>query len=165
MAPRGQTPVLLHRGHRQKVSLIAALTISPRRARLGLYFRSLADKYFKQDSVAAFVRQVLRHIRGSVILVWDRWSGHRGRSIRAMQAANPRLQLVELPAYAPDLNPVEFLWTHLKWGELTNYAPHDAIELNATVLPILQNITKDKSRIRSYWDAAKLKLPRMRFTT
>ena len=111
------------------------------------------------------MRQVLRHIRGSVILVWDRWSGHRGRSIRAMQAANPRLQLVELPAYAPDLNPVEFLWTHLKWGELTNYAPHDAIELNATVLPILQNITKDKSRIRSYWDAAKLKLPRMRFTT
>jgi transposase len=166
LAPRGQTPFLLQRGrHRQKVSLIAGLTISPRRARLGLYFRSAPDEYFKQDSVAGFVRQVLRHIRGRVILVWDRWSGHRGKAIRALRAANPRLELVDLPPYAPDLNPVEFLWTHLKWNELANFAPDDSAHLNETLLPILKGITRDPERIRSFWHGAKLKLPRRRLTT
>jgi hypothetical protein len=166
LAPRGQTPILLQRGrHRQKVSLIAALTISPRRSRLGLYFRSLPDAYFRQDDVAAFVRHLLRHLRGRVILVWDRWSGHRGEAIRAVEAAHPRLELVDLPAYAPDLNPVEFLWNHLKWGELANFAPSDSADLNATVVPILERITADQHRLRSYWRGAHLKLPRRRLTT
>jgi len=163
LAPTGRTPRLVHRArHRQKVSLIAALTLSPRRRRLGLYFRSAPDQYFTQDTVAAFVRHLLRHLRGRVILVWDGWSGHRGPAIRAVCAAHPRLELVSLPAYAPELNPVEHLWTHLKWGELCNFAPHDTAELNAAVQPLLRRAARDRNRLRSFWKGAKLHLPRGR---
>jgi len=161
LAPRGETPVLFQRGrHRQKVSLVAALTISPRRQRLGLYFRSLPDQYFNQHSVANFVRQVLRHIRGRVILIWDRWSGHRGVAIRALQAAHPRLQIEQLPPYAPELNPVEFLWSHLKWDKLANFAPCDVSELNAATLPLLHKASKDRDQLRTFWEGAELPLAR-----
>jgi hypothetical protein len=47
LAPRGQTPSLLQRGaHRKKVSVAAALWLSPRRDHLGLYFHTLADGSF-----------------------------------------------------------------------------------------------------------------------
>lgn len=159
LAPRGETPILFHRGrHRQKVSLIAALTISPRRQRLGLYFRALPDQYFNQHSVADFVRQLLRHVRGRVILIWDRWSGHRGEAIRALLAAHPRLRLEQLPAYAPELNPVEFLWSDLKWSKLANFAPHDIAELHAAVLPLLRQASHDRDQLRTFWKGAELPL-------
>jgi len=100
LAPRGQTPQLLVRGkHRQKVSIVAALTVSPRRSRLGLYFRTIANGSFDGISIAAFLRQLLRHVRGRIIVIWDRWNGHRGPSVRGVLAANPRLQVESLPAY------------------------------------------------------------------
>jgi len=157
LAPRGETPKLFHRGrHRQKVSLIAALSISPQRGRLGLHFQTAVDRYFTQVGVAAFVRQLLRHFRGNVILVWDRWSGHRGEAIRAVLADHPRLQLVDLPAYAPELNPVEQLWTHLKWSALSNFSPKDVVDLNDAIVPVLTAAARDRTRKFSYWKAARL---------
>jgi len=141
------------------VSVIAALTLSPVRRRLGLYFRSLPDRYFTAATVAAFLRHLLRHVRGRVIVVWDRWSGHRGPAVRELLARNPRLELVALPAYAPELNPVEHLWTDLKWHRLANVAPDDVADLDRRVRPILRRTTQDPPRLRSYWRGAKLHVP------
>jgi transposase len=141
------------------VSLIAALTLSPVRRKVGLYFRSAPDRYFNQHSVADFVRHLLRHLRGKVFLVWDRWSGHRGAAIRELLARNPRLELVNLPAYAPELNPVEHLWTDLKWHRLANFAPDDVADLDRAVRPILRRTAKDPPRLMSYWRGAKLHVP------
>lgn len=141
------------------MSLIAALTLSPVRHKLGFYFRSLPDAYFTAATVAAFLRHLLRHIKGKVIVVWDRWSGHRGPAIRTVLAHNPRLELVDLPAYAPELNPVEHLWTDLKWHRLANFAPDDVAALDRAVRPILRRATYDPPRLRTYWRGAKLHVP------
>src|SRR5262249_1184126 len=138
------------------------LTLSPRRQRRGLYFRSLPDQYFNQHRVADFVRQLLRHVRGRVILIWDGWSGHRGPAIEALKAAYPRLHIEPLPPYAPELNPVEFLWTHIKWGQLPNYAPKDSDELHRTVLPLLRQVSRDRARLHSFWKGAELPIIRGR---
>ena len=70
LAPKGQTPRLIIRGrHRQKVSVMAALSLSPRRARLGLLFRTIQDGYFQTEHIVAFLRDLLRHFRGRVIVV------------------------------------------------------------------------------------------------
>jgi putative transposase len=161
LAPRGQTPQLLVRGkHRQKVSVVAALTISPVRHHLGLYFRTIANGSFNGISIAAFLRQLLRHVRGRVIVVWDRWNGHRGPDVRAVLADNPRLKLEQLPAYAPVLNPVEHLWSHLKWGSLCNFAPKDAEELDLAIKPALRGSRKQHTILKGCWQGAKLSLPR-----
>lgn len=161
LAPKGQTPKLFVRGrHRQKVSIIAALTLSPIRRKLGLYFQTIVNGSFNGATVAGFLRHLLRHIRGRIILIWDRWSGHRGPDARAVLEANPRLQIESLPAYAPQLNPVEHLWSHLKWSQLCNFAPDTAEELDAAIGPALKLTAKQRALLLGCWRGTRLPLPR-----
>lgn len=165
LAPKGETPVLEHRAkHRDKVSLISALTVSPQGRRLGFYFSTLADDHFEATAVAWFVRQLLRHLRGPVILVWDGGSMHKGPEIRKLLADHPRLQIELLPPYAPELNPVEQVWTHLKWHKLSNFAPRDTAELEQRAFDELDACRHDQDRLRSFWRASALPLPRVMTT-
>lgn len=101
LAPCGETPILKHKGaHREKVSVIAALSLSPKRQRLGLYFQTHPKEFVNNVRAAAFVRQLLWHLRGKVILVWDRGNMHRGDPIRQLLRDYPRLSIEELPPYA-----------------------------------------------------------------
>ena len=161
LAPKGQTPRLLVRGrHREKVSVIAALTLSPKRGRRGLYFRTIPNGSFNGAGIAAFLRQLLRHVRGRVIVVWDNGSGHRGPDVRAALADHPRLELVSLPPYAPELNPVEYLWSHLKWCELCNFGPKDARELDRAIDPVIRKTMRSPALMLGFWRGARLRLPR-----
>jgi len=161
LAPKGQTPILLHKAsHREKVSLIAALTISPQAQRLGLYFSRLINDHFDNIAVAWFLRQLLRHLRGPVIVVWDRGPMHRGPEIRRLLEDYPRLTLESLPAYAPQLNPVEQVWTYLKWSRLCNLTVGDADELATIAWQELEAMQADQERIVNFWEASELPRPR-----
>jgi len=82
-APRGKTPVLTCFGrHRDKVSTIAAISVAPRRRRVGLYWRTDPKHDIDAAGVVAFLRDLLRHLRGQVIVVWDGGSDHKGPLIR-----------------------------------------------------------------------------------
>jgi putative transposase len=160
LAPRGQTPVLKQKGsRREKVSVIAALSITPTRQRQGLYFQTRPEGYYNNVQAAAFVRELLRHLRGEVIVVWDRGNMHRGDPIRQLLSDYPRLSIEELPPYAPELNPVEQLWNHLKYGVLPNFAPQDADHADEVVTEHLEAARSDRERLRSFLDAAELPFP------
>ena len=165
LAPKGQTPVLVHkvthqgRG-RDKVSLIAALSLSPKNQRLKLYFSSLINDYYDSFTVAWFLRQLLQHLRGPVIVVWDRGPMHQGPEIRQVLQDNPRLTLERLPAYAPELNPVEPLWSYLKWDRLSNFTAADSESLEATACQELEQLRNDRQRLRAIWDGSDLPWPR-----
>jgi len=45
-----------------------------------------------------------------ILLFWDRATWHRGPPIRELLARNPRLEIIEYPVAAPDLNPQENVW-------------------------------------------------------
>jgi transposase len=70
----------------------------------------------------------LRHLRGPVDLLWDRGSIHRHREVRAFLADHPRLHVHYFPAYAPELNPAEYVWAQAD-HELANGVPDDLREL------------------------------------
>ncbi|WP_256448786.1 transposase [Nocardiopsis akebiae] len=57
-----------------------------------------------------------------VVLVWDGLSAHWSRAMRAWVEGRDWLTLERLPAYAPELNPVEMLWSPVKTRELANVA-------------------------------------------
>src|SRR3989454_6171902 len=76
-APRGETPLLRHRYRRDKVSAISALTVSPRRHRYGLYAHFHCDN-ISQVEVALFLRLLLRHLAGPIIVLWDGGAIHGG---------------------------------------------------------------------------------------
>ena len=148
-APRGQTPIIRHRYRRDKISVISGVSVSPRRRRVGLYWRFHA-KNIQHAEVCDFLRYLLRHLRGPVIVVWDNGKIHRGDPIRALCRRVPRLRLEHFPSYAPELNPVELIWGHTKSNPLANFAPSQLDELlDQTQLATLA-IGDDEPMLRSF---------------
>lgn len=143
-APVGQTPVHRHYYRRDRISVIGGLSVSPGRRRLGLYFR-LHPKNISQDEVCDFLWYLLRHLRGHVIVVWDGASIHDPASLRDFCHRYPRLHLERLPAYAPQLNPIEAAW-HAAKRPLANGRPDDLAELGRHVLKSLRR-TRAAQRI------------------
>jgi hypothetical protein len=77
-SPQGQTPVLHQRGRcHQKVSVVAALCVSPSRDRLRFYFRLHRDANIRSPEIVEFLRALGRQLDGPVMLVWDRLNVHR----------------------------------------------------------------------------------------
>lgn len=137
-APAGRTPLLRHWQRHDRISVISGLSVSPRRQRLGLYFQ-LHDQNLHAAEVCGFLREVLRHLRGPVIVLWDGGGIHKGPLVRALGAEFPRLHLERFPSYAPELNPDEGVWTLAK-GRLANGRPDDRGALWAQLFVTLLGI-------------------------
>ena len=161
-APRGRTPEQEQKGGtREKVSIAAAVWLSPRRDRLGLYFHTLPDGYFDSWYMAAFLEAMLKDLSGRFVVVWDGGPMHKGDPIRdLMRHFAARLDLERLPPYAPILNPVEPLWSWLKWGRLSNLGPKDAYELDARAIAELTKVRGDQAFLRNLFHASDLPMPR-----
>jgi transposase len=124
-APRGQTPVLRSPYTRDPLSAISAITPDGR-----LVVHEQREALCGVD-VVAFLRQLLRLLPGTRLVLWDRASIHRNQDVKAFLAAGAaaRLHLEHFPAYAPDLNPDEGIWQYLQRTELRNRCCQDLEEL------------------------------------
>lgn len=156
-APRGETPVLDCWDRRDRLSVISALTVSPQRRRLGLYF-DILDHNITADDFEIFVSHLLRKLGRSITLVLDRWQVHRSGVKRLEKRFGRRVRPEWLPAYAPELNPVEHVWGHTKHSDLANYIPPDVLRLGRSVNESLRKKRTDQSLLRSFFHAAKLRL-------
>ena len=145
-APRGQTPFIRHHYRHHKISAISGLSVSPKRKRVGLYYR-LHWKNIRQAEVCDFLRHLLEHLRGHVIVLLDNGSFHKGEPIRRLCARFPRLHLERFPAYAPELNPDEGVWHHLK-QDLGNGRPDNCDDLFEVLCDALQDLCGSPSRLR-----------------
>jgi hypothetical protein len=165
-AQRGDPPVMKQEaGHREKVSIAAALWLPPLRDRLRLAYQTLVNGYFINVEVAEFLGGAVEGLPGPVIAVWDRGPMHKGDPIRELvEQSRGRLDLESLPAYAPELMPVEQLWTWLKYDRLCNFAPEDAHQLNEVVVGELETIRDNQTRLRNFFHASDLPLPRALLT-
>lgn len=156
-APRGQTPVLYQRTlARDKVSVIGALTLSPRRTRVGLYFALLPDENVKVGHLHRFLADLRRHLQRPLIVVWDRLPGHRARALRDALDRSGRVELEFFPPYAPELNPVEILWGYLKTNPLANHPATDAFRLAHRARRHFQDLRRQTTLLRSFFVATPL---------
>jgi transposase len=124
-APRGETPIVRVRLTRDHLGVIGALT---QEGRLLLHVQQGA---YHGPDVVCFLRHLVRQIEGAVLIIWDGAPIHRARVVKEFlaTAAGQAVQLAQLPAYAPELNPVEGIWHQLKQVELKNVCCHDLGEL------------------------------------
>lgn len=162
-APRGQRPVLRQRGrHREKVSVTGAFWWAPGcRQSLGFLFETLPDAYYNNERTAAFLEVLMREIPERIIVIWDGGNMHKGDPIReAVERFKPRLHLEKLPPYAPKINPVEQVWSWLKYSRLCNSAPQNATELNSAIKSELRRITHNQEFLLSMWHGSDLPVPR-----
>jgi hypothetical protein len=161
-AVRGQPPGQKQKArHREKVSVAAALWLSPARDRLALAYQTLANGYFSNVEVAEFLRGAVEGLPAPVIALWDGGTMHQGGPIRELrERARGRLDIEPLPPNAPEMMPVEPLWRCLKYGRLCNFAPRDAAHLNEAIVRELVAIGGNQELLANFFHLSDLPLPR-----
>ena len=126
-SPVGQTPILHHRYRHDRISAISGIAVSPKRFHCTLYCQ-LYDDNIQGEEVTFFLRHLLRQISGHLIVLLDNGKTHRADSIVELLSRTSRLHLEPFPPYAPELNPDEGVWNHLK-NKLANGRPDTKNEL------------------------------------
>jgi transposase len=154
-APTGRTPVMYSWDRHDRLSVIGGLSVSTRRRRIGLYF-VVHEKNVTAEEVEAFLQEVQRHLRRRLIVVMDRWAVHR-KAAKSL-FGDGRFWIEWLPPYAPDLNPVEYVWDHSKYGDLANYVPDDLADLRDEMARSIDRARRRPKLLRSFFHGAELKL-------
>ena len=131
LAPRGKTPVLEAWDRRDRISAISCITLSPVLARPGLYFRLLpVNQTAHAEDVVEFLEELRGKLRGPFTVIWDRHKIHsKAKAVQAYLAEHPEIVVEDLPPYAPEANPDEWVWNWTKYGKLSNLAAQDSEEL------------------------------------
>jgi transposase len=150
-APKGKTPVLKTktRSHK-KVSAIAGLTTTSGGKRQGLVFRLHPGKNVGAAECVAFLEQLKLNFSGRhVFVVWDGLRAHWSKKVKNWLQKNPKIECFKLPAYAPELNPIEYVWGNVKYHQLANLAPESEAELLVHAKAAICNARRNKTLLRS----------------
>ena len=136
-APVGKTPIVHEHLSRDHLSVISAITLE------GKLLMMEQERSFNSQDVVRFLRHLLGQIPGKLLLIWDGSPIHRARAVKDFlsSGASRRVKLEQLPGYAPDLNPEEGIWKHLKYVELKNVCCQNLSELKV-------ELRKAKERLR-----------------
>lgn len=151
-APRGQTPIL--RSY-DRLTAVSAVTVSPRRRRLGLVF-DLLDHNLATEDFELFVERLLRNICGPITMVIDWLGAHKSAAKQLLVKYLARLAFAWLPPYSPDLNPTEHVWGQTKYSRLANFIPNDLHHLGRTFSDALRKTRHEQRLLRSFFRQAEL---------
>jgi len=140
-APRGHTPVIRHRFKWKRASMAAAIYYGSVGGGATICFHHQQDAY-DTDTLIGALGQLRGFLGGQkTTLVWDGLPAHRSHAMRHWLRRQRSWLVVEpLPGYAPDLNPVEALWSNLKGVELANLAADTLAEVTAAAERGIQRI-------------------------
>jgi transposase len=147
-SPRGHTPILRHRFGWKKASMAAALGYRPEGSAARLCFH-LQQPSYNTDTLIAVLEQLAGFYTGQrVVLLWDGLSSHWSNRMRAfIDSQHDWLRVERLPAYAPELNPVEGLWANLKDLELANLPTTTLAEVADATEQGIQRVCKSDSLV------------------
>ncbi len=104
-APQGQTPTVRVDPSRTKTNFYGSLNL------LTGQELAMRAEHMNAQTTADYLEHILQAIPDCpIVMFWDRAPWHHGDPIRKVLAANPRLELIEFPVAAPELNPQEHVW-------------------------------------------------------
>jgi transposase len=147
-APKGQTPVVPTSGQRQHINAISAVTAS------GAFWYDTYTGMFNAGRFVGFLGRFLRGRRRPVILVVDGHPAHKAKMVKKfIEAKRGRIELVFLPPYAPDLNPDEFVWNHVKKKGVSKTPLRRNESLRKRVEADLAKIKSAPSLVRAFFRA------------
>ena len=107
--------------------------------------------------MAEFLGALVRHIPRPLLVVWDGLPAHRSRLVRDyIESLQGRIELAYLPPYAPELNPVEYIWAHWKHHELPNVCPKDYWQLSEAARRTLRRMRRRPRLITAFWKQSSL---------
>ncbi len=136
-APIGKTPVLDTTGARFKLNLLSA--ISPR----GELRFMTTEKKLSAALFIEFLQRLLHNQRLPIFLIVDGHPVHRSGAVkRFVSATEGRLRLFQLPPYAPELNPDELVWNHVKTHKVGKLAIDGPSQFKSRIIGFLRALQK-----------------------
>lgn len=161
-ALRGCTPVIKVAKPHERISVIGAITISPERRHFGFYFQLSEDNAnFYGDSMVQFIEDVYRKIRGPITILWDQIAIHRAKPMVDYLNRRRRIVVEPFPPYAPELNPVDNVWSYVKYARLSNYTDLNLSELRKRITAEFYRLQKRPDLLRSFFKRTGLSLDPM----
>jgi len=142
----GKTPILRHRYRHDRVSAISGIAVSPKRFHCTLYCQLYEDN-IQGEEVAAFLRQLLRQVAGHLVVLLDNGKIHFSDPVQDLLSRTSRLHLEPFPPYAPELNPDEGVWNHLK-RTLANGRPDTQTDLMEVLADEICRLSASQSLLR-----------------
>ncbi len=153
-SPVGQTPIFHHRHRHDRISAISGIAVSPKRFHCTLYCQLYQDN-IQGEEVAVFLRHLLKQIHGHLIVLLDNGTIHRGDPVQELLTRTSRLHLEAFPPHAPELNPDEGVWNHLK-RTLANGRPDSQDELMDVLADEICRLAASQSLLRGCIDQSEL---------
>jgi transposase len=136
---------------RDHLSAISAVTPEGR-LRMQVY-----DEAITGGQVVRFLEHLARHLPGGKFtIVWDGAPIHQSRLVQQFLATAPagQFQVEQLPGYAPDLNPDEGVWNHLKDDDLANVSCLDLRALRGEIRTATQRLQRQPEVVRGFFREA-----------
>ena len=145
---KGKTPVVKTSGQRQSINVISAVNAR------GAFWAATYDGKLNAASFVLFLRNFMKRRSGKVFLVLDGHPAHKAKVVKSyVESLAGRLELHPLPAYAPDLNPDEFVWSYMKNNGVSKKPLKKNESLRARVEEDLIKIQFDRHLVRSFFGA------------
>lgn len=146
---KGHTPVVVTSGQRQSINVISAVTAR------GEFWAATYTGKLNAEAFVAFLQNFMKGRRGKAFLVVDGHPAHKANTVKHyIQSLKGRLELHFLPPYAPDLNPDEFVWSHMKTNGVSKKPLKKNESMRERVEEDIANIQRNPQLVRSFFSAA-----------
>lgn len=163
-APKGQTPILRHHFNWKRLHAIGAVVCQPDGAEARLLLH-LQTETIKQEAIIAYLQALPLEVPGPLLLLWDGLAAHRSKAVQAhIQEQKEWLTVERLPAYAPELNPVEYLWSVLKGKDVANLCADNLAQIQDKLQTAKERIQQNNIA-QGFLKASKLFTDRSNVTT
>lgn len=145
---KGKTPIVKTSGQRQSINVISAVNAR------GEFWAATYDGKLNAESFVLFLQNFMKGRKGKVILIVNGHPSHTAKAVQLyLDSMGGRLELERLPSYAPDLNPDEYVWSHMKNNGVSKKPLKQNEALRDRVEEDLLKIKGNLELVRSFFGA------------
>ena len=149
---KGETPIVVSTGARHGMSLISAIT-----AKGKMRFMIKEKGGVNSDVFIEFLKRLVVGSKRKIFLILDRGPAHISKKTKAFVATvKDKLQIFYLPPYAPDTNPDELVWQHLKDDTVGRMVTSSKSDFKHHVVSSMRRLQKQPAKIRSFYQKPSL---------
>jgi transposase len=150
-APKGQTPTIQSSGSWKSLSMAGMIKFTPRCNNPELFFYLQPGSMDRYDFVK-FLKNIKTEMKGKkLLLIWDRLPAHRSKIVtKYVKSQAAWLRVEHYPGYAPELSPIEFMWSAMKGKDLAHVPPKGLKHLKRLVRKSVKRIKSDKQLLKGF---------------
>lgn len=148
-AKKGKTPIIKSTGSWKSLSVTGIIATKAHRKKPRSYFTVKKGSVRALDTIGT-LEHLMKCVRGGIALLWDGLPAHRAKVVKEFLSIHKnRFQIVErFPAYAPELNPQEYIWSASKGRDMANFCPSKDNDLYAQTKKSLKRIQRSGDIIK-----------------